>query len=151
MATLKPKYYKLGKKASSFWDPASKTKILRGQVIKVEGDKTRSKRLAAAVSTQHILLAEEEEYDKYLAKMQALKEGKVPESEEESEDDDITSEDSPELISFKRLKVQEMKDQIFATYELDDKEVEEINSLTKPQLIEKFKELEGLDTDEDQD
>lgn len=59
-----PKYIKLGKKAESFYDPTSKTKVLKGRVVELNNSNKFSKRIQAALRGGHLEYATEEEFSK---------------------------------------------------------------------------------------
>lgn len=60
------KYVKLGKKAEIFFDPTTRTKILKGQVVKLEDRRKFSKKISAAIAGGHLIHASKEDFNDYM-------------------------------------------------------------------------------------
>src|SRR4051812_47731524 len=69
MADAKTKYYKLGPKAASFYDPKSGLSLAGKEVAQIDGSKAKgSQTLVAAIAGGHVVEVDEEEYSKAKAK-----------------------------------------------------------------------------------
>ena len=135
MATAKDKYYKLNEVINLFVDHLTKTKILTKQVVKVEGNGNKSKKLQAARRNGHIVEVEVDEYNDYLADQKGQT---VIIGETETEGDKETN---PEILAFMKLKNDDMRAKIRDEYDLAEDEDEALDSMKKDELIAKYKEL----------
>lgn len=121
------KYVKLGAKAQtgSFFDPLSKLSLVPGQVAEVPKEAKKSKVYKDALSNNHIVEADEDEYEEYMEGKQASekdmkeksKTSKKVETQEEPEDDD--DETDPDE---------------------DDDDEDDVDTMTKSELVDALKD-----------
>lgn len=123
------KYFKLGEKASSFYDPTSKVKLTPGVVVEVDGKIAKGRKIAEAKRAGHIVEVDEDEYNEF-----------VNPSEGGNGDDEVEM----NADIFAGLNVQAMKDYLLKSYENTPEEVLEINSFTKKkELSDKYHSFEN--------
>lgn len=116
MATEKPKKFKLGDKATLFYDAATEKKVVKGEHVEFLPEHMKSLKFKDAVQGGHLV--------------------RVDESEKEA-----GSDESPEVAKFIKLTNPQMIAQIKDDYELDEAEEKELDGMNKMQLIAKYKEL----------
>lgn len=131
------KFYKLGKKATLFYDAATGFKLVDKQIAEASASQRKSSKFRKAVKEGHI------------------KETTKPVAGQEQEDDEDEAESKfISLAEFKKMTVQPKKDYLTANF--PDEDEDEIDELTGPELNDKFEELvakaeSGDDEDEDED
>jgi len=147
------KHFKLGTKASIFYDPISGLKVTMGKGGKVESKKfLKSKKIKTAMANGHIIAIDENEFNKmnnsYNQDAAELKEEKkaaaeviekpenLPENmetEEEEETEDEIDESWKELKNADELKVWATEN-----LELTDDEKAELDELDKAKKVKAF-------------
>lgn len=133
------KYVRLGAKAESFYDPTTKTKVLKNQVVKLEGMGKFSKKITAALAGGHLVNCSEEDYKDFLSDSGAKPEPKN--QKDWKEEFDITDEKALEGLT--KAKLIEL-----AKYHETETEDAELNTMNKRELVE---EVLSLVDDEDED
>lgn len=116
------RYYKLGKSASSFYDPTSQLSLVsKSQIVELAEEKAKlSKYLKIAESNGHIVIATEEEYKDY----------KNPSEAPIGEDEDLDKKEDEDLD--KKEDGENDKDK--------KEDGEDDEDLTKTELIDLLKE-----------
>lgn len=135
------KKIKLGKNAQSFYDPTSKLKVLKGQVVEIKNLQNRSKKVQAALRGGHLVYTDE--------KPTMFMENPEPKVETKNKVDDKDWVKGIELepSQLKKLK----RDELYEVAEYYNGEPLEQRDLTKDQLIELIFELTEDEEDEDED
>jgi len=59
----KSKHVKLGEKASMFYDPTTKLKVVPGKAVELSNDNIRSKRVIRAIKSGHLDYADSEDME----------------------------------------------------------------------------------------
>ena len=136
------KYVKLGDKAESFYDPTTKTKVLKNQVVKLEGKGKFSKKITAALAGGHLVNCTEEDYKDFLSDSGA--EAQVASTQKDwKEEFDISDEKA--LSALTKAQLVEL-----AKYHETETEDSELNSMNKKELVEEVLSLVDED-EEDED
>lgn len=127
MATKETKFFKLGEKATLFYDAATKKKIVGGQIVEFDVKDMNSQKFKESFQGGHIKEASSDEVKK------------------------AQSDDEPgELDNFSKLTKDKMIARINDEYELNDDEQKALSGMTKDQLVAKYKELyETAEEEED--
>jgi hypothetical protein len=133
MAEQKPKNFKLGDKATMFYDPTTKKKIVKGQVIPFLPQHMKSQSFMDRKSGGHIV-----QTDDYATHDLEGKPLKASKGAKEAKDE---KEQTP-LEKFSALKKDEMLAQLKEDYTFDDEELAELDKMKKEELIAKYQELE---------
>lgn len=137
------KYVKLSKKAENFYDPTTKTKILKGQVIKLDNTNKFSKRIEAALRGGHLEHASEEEFKAANVSTEATS------KDVNTEDIDITDEKA-----LKKLKKPALIDLAIKHNLADDEEEpytrEELEEFKVTELVEMLLDLNSEEDDEEE-
>lgn len=138
------KYVKLGKKAEIFFDPTTRTKVLKNQVVKLENRDKFSKKITAAIAGGHLVNSTKEEYNDYLEDNQLIENTQEQESwiEPWLEANDI---EEKTLKSLKHQQLVELTSHFGSQYTLA-----ELKDSTKAELIEEIIELNS-EEEEDED
>ncbi len=137
----KLKYYKLGSKASSFFCPKTRLKVVNSLPGKAAVPLARSsKAIIQALRNGHLVEIKEEEYSEMI-EAEALKgDSKRKEIESVKVATEATSEIS--VSDFRKMN----KDQMFTyykdQYDVDKEDQEEFKALNKADMLEKLIELE---------
>jgi len=122
------KFFKLGKKATMFYDPASQKKIVGDQVVEFDDKDQTTTRFQERLSGGHILETD------------APKKGKIKVEEDEDEDE---GKEKTDLEKFEALTNAEMKKWLDDEYELTDADKAEIEAAKKKaDLVAIYKRLE---------
>lgn len=123
------KYVKLGKKASSFFDPTSGLKLSNNQIIEVSSKLINSsKRVNKALKAGHLEWAEEKEFLKYQKSI-----GVNVETEEEEEE-------GYNAKSLKKLTKDELVE--IAKEQGSDMDEDELNGFNKAGLVDLIMQLQ---------
>jgi hypothetical protein len=115
----KPKYYKLGKNAASFYDPVLKLKIHGKGVGRLSGVNP-TKRVVNSIKHGHIVETSEDEYNSWIT----AQSGSQSAIESSSETLDITKLDSKKLTEYYR-----------SNYEASNEDVKVFDKLTKAEKL----------------
>lgn len=134
------KYVKLGKQASSFFDPVTRLSLVPGQVCKVPLGANTSQVYTTAIKNLHIVPAAEEEFEEYEesvadkkeeeAKTSKKKKKELAAKPEEDEDDEEDDEEDEE---------DEDEDEDPAATEDDEEDEDDVDTMTKAELVEALK------------
>lgn len=123
-------HYKLGENASLFWDPISRIKLVKNQVVEISPrEAKKNAKIATAIRNSHIVPATEED----LRKMKGSNVEPV-----EDQDEEKTIHD---------MKVAELLTYLEENFELDENEMAEAKAMKKAELVAY---IESLEEDEDE-
>lgn len=112
------KYFKLGAKASTFYDPTSGLKISNGAVAQFSGS-VITKRMEIAISNHHIEEATEAEFKNGTA----------------------SAEEEDEAVNFDKMNKSQLVEYLQTNYEVDEAEVEDFENKTKSEMVSYLEEL----------
>lgn len=112
-------YFKLGTKASVFFDPATKLKVVNSQVVKVD-NRVKSEKIIKALRNGHLEKATKEEYEAFI-------------SGDDSPDIDVNPVDNKNNQSAMKAKFMKMKKGAVVDwvneYGLDDIDLEKLQAV----------------------
>lgn len=143
------KYIKLGEKAEIFFDPTTRTKVLKGQIIKLEDKQKFSKKIAAAIGGGHLVYSTKEAYNDYMedssqaTTKSATKEEAVDWMEPWLEANEVAEKTLKPLRHEKLVELAKHFESEFTAEELKDS--------TKAELIEEILDLQPEEEDEDEE
>ena len=165
-------YYKLNEKATMFYCPITRLKVLTTAPGKIQGD--FSKKIQTALNNGHLIKIREDEYNELIedydaaikkAKEALAKKGKkeepkkevvigiVPEpepeeviEEPEDEDEDEDEDDEEPKKALKKMNKAELEDEVEDLEDIEDSKVAEVMKWSKKNIVQ-F--IEEYDPDED--
>lgn len=129
----KEKQVKLGENANSFYDPISGTKVLPGQVVKLEGNSGKSKKIREALRHGHLVIATDEDVEEY--EQSGVISNNDPSNDEATDWDDFEVNEK-NLGKLKKDKLVELAMHLESSYSQ-----EELNEFKKDELIEEIMEI----------
>jgi len=129
----KSKYVKLGEKASMFYDPTTKLKVVPGQVVELSNDNLRSKRIIRAIKAGHLDHADSDDLEELT--VITLKSLEAP-TKAKAKDDDDDGDEEVTKISLMRFKKDELIER--AMEEGSEFSQEELDELKKDQLVDEI-------------
>lgn len=144
------KYIKLGNKASIFYDPTTKVKVLKGQVVELKNRERFSKKILTAIAGGHLVSTNKEQYNDYLQDAgidQALEKSTkeiTPTSwiEPWIENNDL---DEKNLMKLKKAELIQL-----AQYYETELTVEELDSYEKKDIVEEILEIIPEEEDDEE-
>lgn len=121
----KKKFVKLGEKASIFFDPTSRLKVVPGKAYELSVQANASKRVRRALKAGHIEYASKDEDGKLEFVALSVKVKKAQEQKQEDKADEL----DPDEVDYSLAA---------------------LKRLNKPQLVALALEIEGIEEDEDE-
>lgn len=135
------KYYKLGVKASSFYDSKSTLSISNKAVVAIEDDRISSKKIQRALESGHIIEVKESEFKGYETSVEKAKEAKekgkpvgfkapdeISDEEEEGGEDELSN-----------MKKEELIKHVQDNYELSEDDLKAFSSKKKEEMLQTIK------------
>jgi hypothetical protein len=124
----KKTYYKLGDKASSFFDPVLKLKLVGPDAVAALGPVQLTRRLKNALHFKHIVEATEKEYNSYI--------------ERSLHKADIAKEPEVAGVDFSKMTKSQLVAFYKNNYEVTTDDVKLFQDKTKDQMVSELTELE---------
>lgn len=135
----KDKYVKLGPRAHTFADPWSRFNISGKQVKKLQTlEQRRSNKIKTALRGGHLVLATEEDFNKYHKSLDSAVSADTIEEKQPTAAEKLKQELS------ERTKAS-LSEYYQDTYEVTDKEVKDFEKLTHDQMVDELMELADLE------
>lgn len=126
------KYVTLGSKAEIFYDPTTRLKVLKGQVVKVDNKAKFSKKINAAIAGGHLVNVTKQQYEDYISDLGL-------DTKKETEKGDWREEQVLEEAVLMKLKKEQLVE--LAKYHETEYDDDTIITLSKAELVEEILEI----------
>ncbi len=143
------KYIKLGEKAEIFFDPTTRTKVLKGQIIKLEDKQKFSKKISAAIGGGHLVYSTKEAYNDYMEDLASKDDTKVFQKEEDNWLEAWVEANELSEKTLKPLKHEKLVE--LAKHFESEFSDEDLKDSTKAELIEEILDLNSEEEDEEEE
>lgn len=148
------RYIKLGPKAEIFYDPTTRTKVLKGQVVPLQGKNRFSKKITAALAGQHLVAATKDEFESYSEELATTNPEAAKKATKVMEDPNAWIEkwlEDNELEHAVLMKLSKDKLIALAQHFESENTAEELGTLSKAELTEEIIEIGTEEEEEDED